>query len=211
MQYAWQWSQVSLPDFSDTGKRKIRFTFIPYQGSTSGNVADVRILFKPGGSSSYIGSDARRIPQNEPTMYFGWINEDEPEENISQVVLHEFGHAVGLGHEHQHPGSNIPWDKVKVYEYYHSTQDPPWEREKVDANIFQKYSSTETNYSNYDTNSIMHYAIPDYLTIGDYSTPWNSQLSKLDKAFIKQVYPYHPCIVNETCCFDRHGKKTFCP
>jgi hypothetical protein len=30
------------------------------------------------------------------------------------LVLHEFGHALGLMHEHQHPDARIPWDINKI-------------------------------------------------------------------------------------------------
>lgn len=205
--YAKEWEDASVKGWND-GKPKIRLRFLPYDG-TGGN--DIRILFKPGGSASYIGSDAKRIDPNSPTMFFGWINPEESEESIRAVVLHEFGHALGLGHEHQHPGVNIPWDKEKVYAYYQRTQNPPWDRAKVDANIFNRYNYTNNNYSAYDTNSIMHYAIPASITIGGYSTPWNTKLSAIDKEFIKKIYPYRQCVLNETCCFDRRGRRILCP
>lgn len=209
-QYAKTWNEASATGFNNT--HKIKIVFYPYEGSSSGNITDLRIIFRQGGSSSYIGSDAKRIPQNQPTMFFGWINPGEPEESIRQVVLHEFGHALGLIHEHQSPSAGvIPWDKEKVYDYYYRTQNPPWDRTTVDANIFFRYSASETNYTSYDSTSIMHYAIPASITTGGYSTPWNSVLSPTDKAFIKTLYLYYPCVVNETCCFDRKGKRILCP
>ena len=40
-------------------------------------------------------------------MNYGWIDADSPEEELRSVVLHEFGHALGLIHEHQNPLSGI--------------------------------------------------------------------------------------------------------
>ena len=34
---------------------------------------ELRIAFEPDGSWSYIGRDALEIPQNEPTMNYGWL------------------------------------------------------------------------------------------------------------------------------------------
>lgn len=208
-QYAKEWEVNSNSDFD--GKYKIRLRFIPYDGSTSGNRAQIRVVFRPGGSSSYIGSDALRIHPDSPTVYFGWINEGQSEAAIRQVVLHEFGHVLGLVHEHQSPTANIPWDKDKVYDYYARTQTPPWDRSKVDYNIFRRYEASATNYTAYDSNSIMHYAIPNSLTVGDYEVQWKTELSTIDKEFIKKIYKYQPCILNETCCFDRRGRRIPCP
>jgi hypothetical protein len=55
--------------------------------------AQVRIAFNDDGAWSYIGTDALSIPAGQPTMNFGWLDEG--------VVLHEFGHMIGMIHEHQ--------------------------------------------------------------------------------------------------------------
>ena len=211
MQYAKEWNLTSAEgDHNDD--RKIRIQFIPYDITTSGNVADIRIMFRDGGSSSTIGTAAKLVPQDQATMFFGWINENQTEEVLRRTILHEFGHALGLIHEHQSPVVNIPWDKEKVYEYYRITQNPPWSREQVDVNIFERYSEESTNHTDYDSTSIMHYPVPEELTIGDFSIPWNNVLSDKDKDFIKEIYKYRPCIVNETCCFDRRtGREIPCP
>lgn len=214
MQYARLWTTASAPGSDSEFQKpfKVNFSFLPYDGATSGNVANIRIFFHQGGSSSYIGTDCKNISQDKPTMYFGWVDEQHSEEEIKQVVLHEFGHALGMIHEHQHPAASIPWDKPKVYAHYWQTQRPPWDQAKVDANIFYRYSHSSVNATQYDPTSIMHYAIPASLTVGGYSTPWNSNLSSHDVAFIKAIYPYNPCTVNEDCCFDKKtGKEILCP
>jgi hypothetical protein len=103
-------------------------------------------------------------------------------------VQHEFCHAVGLIHEHQNPKASIPWDKEAVYRHY---AGPPnhWDRATVDRNIFRRYSTGETNFTAFDRNSIMLYAIPNSLTIGDYEVGWNRALSENDKAFLRAQYP----------------------
>jgi len=65
-----------------------------------------------------------------------------------------------------------------------------WDQETVDINIFETYSSTQTNFSAYDPESIMHYPIPAELTLNGYEIGWNRVLSETDKAFIATIYPF---------------------
>lgn len=171
-EYVQQWSNYA----------NIKFEFV------SASNADIRIAFQAGGSWSYIGTDALGVNKNEQTMNFGWLTPESEDAEYSRVVIHEFGHALGCIHEHQNPAANIPWDKEAVYSYFGG---PPnnWSREEVDINLFQKYSTTITQFSDFDKKSIMLYAVPNELTIGDYEVGWNTQLSKTDKEFIGTMYP----------------------
>jgi Bacterial pre-peptidase C-terminal domain/Astacin (Peptidase family M12A) len=150
--------------------------------------AELRIAFEPGGSWSYVGTDALAIGQSEQTMNFGWLTPTSTDDELGRVVRHEMGHALGAIHEHQSPAANIPWDREAVYRYY---SGPPnnWTRAQIDQNIFQKYSGTMTNFSAFDRNSIMLYAIPNELTLGDYEVGWNRVLSMTDKEFMSGQYP----------------------
>jgi hypothetical protein len=125
---------------------------------------------------------------DEPTMNFGWFTPATPNDELQRVVLHEFGHALGMIHEHQSPSADIPWDREAVYEYY---AGPPnyWSREQVDHNIFARYSHDQTNASLFDPASIMLYPIPPEFTGGKLSVGWNRILSATDRAFIGQLYP----------------------
>lgn len=149
--------------------------------------AEIRISFKESGSWSYLGTDCLSIPKDEPTMNYGWLRIDTPDQEYSRVVIHEFGHALGMIHEHQSPDVDIPWDKEKVYKYFKRTNE--WNKETVDNNIFEKYNISETNFSHFDKESIMLYSIPNKLTIGNYEVGWNTELSTTDKEFISEMYP----------------------
>lgn len=163
------------------------FANIKFQFGTAAD-AEIRISFQLRGSWSYLGTDALTIARNRPTMNFGWLTPASSDTEFARVVLHEFGHALGLIHEHQNPTGNIPWDKDKVYAYY---MGPPnnWTKADVDRNLFQKYSASETQFSQFDAQSIMLYPIPNEHTIGDYAVGWNSALSATDKSFILAMYP----------------------
>ncbi|MCX2432917.1 M12 family metallopeptidase [Pedobacter sp. GR22-10] len=175
IQFAREWEKYA----------NIKFNFV-----TNDNTAAIRVSFVSGdGSWSYIGKDANSIASGNATMNFGWFTATTADTEYSRVVIHEFGHALGMIHEHQQPLVSIPWDKPAVYAYYAGSPNF-WTQAQVDNNLFAKYSTAETNYSAYDAKSIMHYAISNDLTVGDFEVGWNNVLSDTDKTFIKSVYPF---------------------
>lgn len=175
-EYAHVWSKYA----------NIKFDFGPHA------FAPIRISFKIKGQSwSYVGTQAYWLfDQNQPTMNFGWLEPDSSEEEFASVVLHEFGHALGLIHEHQHPENGIPWNREAVFDYY---SGPPnnWKQSYIERNVLSAYSHTQTQYSDFDLKSIMLYPIPNEHTVGDWSVDWdNDQLSETDKQFIGTLYPF---------------------
>ena len=158
----------------------VKFDFLA-QGT-----GDVRISFDKKGSYSFIGSDAKNRLVTEETMNLGWIENTKTEGQLKSVILHEFGHALGLLHEHMNPLSNIQWNKPVVYAYY--MQYNGWNKDMVDKQVFDRYSVTMTNKS-YDPKSIMHYPIPANFTLNNYSVGENYDLSENDKKLITELYP----------------------
>lgn len=152
----------------------------------SGN-ADIRITFTPGGSWSYVGKDALGVPQADPTMNYGWFNDNTADIEFRRTTLHEFGHALGLVHEHQHPFNGIPWDIPAVYAYYLQTSG--WNQSDVNSNVLSVYGTNGMSYTSFDPSSIMEYAVPNSITIGNYEIGWNTELSAVDKSFIRGKYP----------------------
>lgn len=153
--------------------------------------AEIRISFQLPGSWSYIGADALLIAKDKPTMNFGWLTPITDDEEYSRVVLHEFGHALGMIHEHQNPAGKIPWNEQAVLDYY---MGPPnyWTEAQVRSNIFQTYSRDYTKFTEFDMDSIMRYPIPrEHVLDPAWAVEWqNYQLSKLDKTFISECYPH---------------------
>jgi hypothetical protein len=156
---------------------------------------EIRISFSADpGSWSAVGTDClieRYFPRYQPTMNFGWLEDDTEDEEYERVVVHEFGHALGAIHEHQSPKATLKWNKPEVYRVF---SGPPnyWSKEDIDHNILEKYSSTQVNATEFDPDSIMLYAFPGNLFVGGKGTKNNTHLSAGDKAFIQKMYPPGP-------------------
>ena len=156
----------------------------------NGSAADIRVAFEQGnGSWSYLGTEAQQIPANEPTMNYGWLTPDSSDDEIRRVVLHEFGHALGLIHEHQNPNTPIAWNKAAVIA---DLSKPPnsWTAEVIENNIFKKYDPAEVTSTPVDKKSIMMYPIPASWTTDGFSAGLNKELSGQDKDFIRTAYPW---------------------
>ncbi|KAI4255879.1 MAG: hypothetical protein L6R42_006513 [Xanthoria sp. 1 TBL-2021] len=151
---------------------------------------DILIDFNPSlGSWSNLGTDSGYVAsQRRPSMNLGWINQDQKEENIRGVILHEFGHALGAVHEHESPFAQIPWNKEAVYK---SLGGPPnnWDKQKVDGNMFTKYGLDKVKATRFDIQSIMLYHYPAEWTTNGKGTPFNTDLSEKDKSYIRFTYP----------------------
>lgn len=142
---------------------------------------DIRIAFEADGNWSAIGTDALSRDPSEPTMNL---------ENVEQrTILHEFGHALGLMHEHQHPDAGIRWDREAVYEAY---TELGWTRDEIDQNLFAALSRDSYNTGEYDPDSIMHYFIDPEWTLDDFEVPLNEELSEIEKAYVAELYPDAP-------------------
>ncbi|MEO5969722.1 MAG: M12 family metallopeptidase, partial [Bdellovibrionia bacterium] len=163
-----------------TKETPVRFNFIE-----SGD-ADIRVMFRKKGSASEMGACAN-LDQNHETMNLD-IGPATPEKTFQSTVWHEFGHALGLDHEMQHPESDIAWNVTRLYEGYGYKN-----KDFVDAQILEKMKDTNLK-TTYDSSSIMHYPVPAHDTLDGRVVNENFKISRLDKELIRNVYRIKPQI-----------------
>ena len=145
--------------------------------------ANVRVDFKPdGGAWSLVGTDHAKH-KSGATINLGWF--DVP------TTMHEFGHMLGMIHEHQNPrGDTIQWNRKNVFMWASQTQG--WDKKTTIKNILNKYKLNAINGSSFDPNSIMLYFFPAWLTTNHVGTHQNLRFSGLDVEWITKMYPNGP-------------------
>lgn len=149
----------------------------------------IRISFQFNGSWSTVGTTCRQVTDlTEPTMNYGWLTPNSTPAELERVVLHEFGHALGLIHEHQNPAGGIDWNRENVIR---DLSGPPnnWPLDVIEHNMFAAHAAHETNFTETDPDSIMMYPIPASWTMNGFSADLNNGLSTKDKQFIRAEYP----------------------
>lgn len=117
---------------------------------------DYEIIVDDGDCWSKIGSDAECVLPGEATMHLS-LRADcvSSYKNSKFIVIHEFGHSLGLEHEHQR--SNF-WRVVsELIDLDSIKEDSRMKSVDFDWNMLEHPNSTNFKASLYDPDSVMHY------------------------------------------------------
>jgi len=161
----------------------------------SGARYDIRIGFAYKGYWSTVGTDSVNLAaQHEQSMNLSLFNINPPSEpEFSRVVLHEFGHAIGLAHEHQIEESACPvefnWDAIYTY-----LKGAPnyWSKDQIDHNLRPIEAQNGDYIGDFDKESIMLYTFPKSFYKSETPkcfTAGNYSISKGDKDAVTDYYP----------------------
>jgi len=174
-----------------TAAKWSKYSTIIFERTDDQSISHIRISFKENNCWSIIGIQCKLFRhKGKATMQLGGILVNE--KTKKSLILHEFGHALGLIHEHQSPNATIPWDMAKVFSHY---EKKGWSRDKIINNVLQPKACS--NYSEFDQKSVMIY--PILLELLDDTNPnfkkfipeqryLQSHLSKADKEFFPTYY-----------------------
>lgn len=159
----------------------------------------IRIRLNDNGKNySLLGILSYKIlSQKEPSMQIQVIKKgqkrfvDPP--TLRRVILHEFGHALALGHEHQSPfakcKNDFNWDVI-----YKKMSGPPgnWDKKQIDRNM-REMNLPGIFGTDFDKNSIMLYSFPkEFFTNkakSECHSKSNFSISAIDRKLVEKLYP----------------------
>ncbi|MGE3876843.1 MAG: hypothetical protein AB7F74_28125 [Parvibaculaceae bacterium] len=178
-------------DFGKPGKRR---TCQP----DNGKEMQIRVSFSQEGYWSQVGQNSVVFAkQEEASLNLGGfmnVTPDQLSDYEIGTIRHEFGHALGIEHEHQNPkggcDNEYNWDLIYSY-----LEGPPnnWSKDQIDWNLRQA-AGDDLQLTKFDKNSVMLYQFPaDFYKKHDKSKCFvpqpNSQISEGDRALLAAMYP----------------------
>lgn len=155
------------------------------------SVSDISIKLVDGISQSPLG-----IASQNGIMKLGVVGIDPLSSKFKQIVLHEFGHALGLRHEMKHADADC-WNEFKLSELkalysakFNITEEA---KMRLEVGAFDPAQMNKTLFSpGYDKTSVMMYAFPTTVYVqGDKSRCWAptaDHLSTRDMETLKLAY-----------------------
>lgn len=155
----------------------------------------IRVGFRAGATAwSAIGTDSvtGMFKLDQPSMNLGYAKTMNAKA-VKRLIMHEFGHALGLQHEHQNPRGKCwreEYDLKVVDDYLRGRYG--WDGNTIEANM-KLIEVQGTLAEAFDAKSIMIYGFPDFF----YKAGRNSRcfaeevpvISGSDAELMRKLYP----------------------
>ncbi|HWB02965.1 MAG TPA: hypothetical protein VG796_08080 [Verrucomicrobiales bacterium] len=194
-----EWTKYANLKF-DFGYDEVTNTYRSWSPTDVDYVAEIRVAFDLPGYYSAIGTDSvhrRGYPPNKRSMNFGGFDRPNITDRWKGTVLHEFGHALGFAHEHQHKKchNEIRWERGPKGEpsvFDVMLRDYKWP-EKMARLQMATIEASGGEVLGHNPDSVMHYDLsPDAFLKGKKSpccVPFREKLSDGDKKLAILAYP----------------------
>jgi hypothetical protein len=158
---------------------------------------EIHVSFLPGQDSddacwSLLGTEAKQVGAGEATMGFPKFDyAPKPMPYLKYYVLHEFGHALGLNHEHQKHRTGCRLDLQKVVRSF---------PDGINVDLLRKQYIELNHYDQvvpgiqieFDPKSVMNYVLPadwfDARDGTDCGVGWNFELCDGDRQAVELLY-----------------------
>ncbi|GJJ10365.1 hypothetical protein Clacol_004591 [Clathrus columnatus] len=154
----------------------------------------IRVSFRNElGDWSLVGQKIKAAKKEGCTMNLASVRDSDtcmPWER--SVILHEWGHTLGLLHEHQSMAARKEFTfNVDNIKKYYLRNHPNLDSTFIEKNILKSYLYSDvSNWSEVDIQSIMIYPIDKSFTYeGNIIVGMNTELSEKDKAYMVINYP----------------------
>lgn len=150
---------------------------------TDDSDGDIRIAADNdlSGGHSYLGIRSLNVPAYKPTTVIGF--QGGLNAYNAGTIQHEFGHVLGLQHEHQHEHNNLDINWSVVNKAYIGKGGA----KEVKHNFKPLVSDVVS--SEYDRKSIMHYGFASSWLNDGKAIKDNNELSEGDINFVRSLYP----------------------
>lgn len=182
------------------GSNKLTLDFGPRKGGfhecKPGEKFDIRVGFKRGGGSwSYVGRDVlnkrHKLKATDPTMNIDLKSNSI--KRIRMIMRHEFGHALGLEHEHQNPKDNSCHKHLDLAKLKDDFKKRGYDKVDIVDRYIKTLGGPRIWKTPYDRKSVMHYRfLPRLIKPAGrkkcVQSSTNFSLSDRDKSFIANRY-----------------------
>jgi hypothetical protein len=189
-EYAPQWTQYAnlqfdfVDEWDDASPPEIRIAFNSEEENSSNVGTDSLLTATSSGKPKSMSLGIELDPEK--------FSPDRMEATIRRHILHEFGHALGLIHEHMRPDIKnvLPFKSdQEIIDWY--LKNSNWTKKEIEDNVTTLYTRAQLGEMSPDPDlkSIMLYSVRAEMTTNNTAVEGANELSQVDKDTVARMYP----------------------